>query len=492
MIFLERKGLTLQLNADIIPAQGSSDVPVKYIDDSDTYQGFIPQISVGWVDGNGLPHAVLMNLDTEGNYLIPSDAFKFEGYIYFSVGLVDPNNPRHVEKTIRTQAFSSPAPTGTVILPSEAEWQELVKNYMDSLFEKNYGPDIEEALQNINDAVDTANAASETSSEATKKVYTAFSNLGDYKVENGVIFFKKADGTWNEQGITLAGQSTITDANGNVILDVPMTLPQNLLINSDFQINQRGQTSYQLTNNVALMYTLDMWSVYVEDDDNSITVTVESDGVLIETTGTGKKQFFQTLTNRIQEYISNFTGVASFYVESISGNVAFEKWSFDDSLFEKITDVSQGLNVGYINNKNIGRIQFTFNGVCSLKLKFVDLFEGSIAYPHVVEDNVNALIECQNKIREYELTVVDYSFINNDNLYYVIPNGLGNDVSLVVTMFEVLNQGMTGGQGFVFGEIAVRDKDTLTITAYKQNHGVLNDQVKYPLRIKYIVTKEPL
>lgn len=212
-----------------------------------------------------------------------------------------------------------------------------------------------------------------------------------------------------EQGVSVADTLPI---GAQVMWDDKNPLPDNwqyvdddvsdnrqLLINNDFQINQRGKSSYTLNSSVELNYTLDMWAIYVEDDESSITVTVEKDGVLIETTGTGKKQFFQTLTDKIQEYISNFTGVASFYVESVSGNVAFEKWSYDDSTFEKIKEVTQGVNVGYIKNKNIGRIQFTFDGVCSLKLKYCDLFEGDVAYQHQREHYATVLDRCYDYIQ---------------------------------------------------------------------------------------------
>lgn len=234
--------------------------------------------------------------------------------------------------------------------------------------------------------------------------------------------------TIEEQGVSVADTLPI---GAQVMWDDKNELPDNwqyveddisdnrqLLINNDFQVNQRGKSSYTLNSNVELNYTLDMWAIYVEDDGSSITVTVEKDGVLIETKGTGKKQFFQTLTDKIQEYISNFTGVASFYVESISGNVVFEKWSYDDSNFEKIKEVTQGVNVGYIKNKNIGRIQFTFDGVCSLKLKYCDLFDGDVAYQHQMEDYTIALMRCKSKLKVFRFQPWSYipcNLINKTN-----------------------------------------------------------------------------
>ena len=99
--------------------------------------------------------------------------------------------------------------------------------------------------------------------ESAEDIEFATKNLGDYKVENGVIYFKKADGTYNEQGVSLAGQSTILDGNGNVILSGNITPNDNLLTNSDFIsgiINQKGQTQY-VHSSGARTYGIDCWYV---------------------------------------------------------------------------------------------------------------------------------------------------------------------------------------------------------------------------------------
>lgn len=48
MIKVTRKGLTLTLDAEIIPAQGSADVPVQYINDTDAYKDYIVAPKIGW------------------------------------------------------------------------------------------------------------------------------------------------------------------------------------------------------------------------------------------------------------------------------------------------------------------------------------------------------------------------------------------------------------------------------------------------------------
>ena len=48
MITLTRTGLLLTLSADTIPAQGSSGVPISFVNDPETYTGFTIQPLAGW------------------------------------------------------------------------------------------------------------------------------------------------------------------------------------------------------------------------------------------------------------------------------------------------------------------------------------------------------------------------------------------------------------------------------------------------------------
>lgn len=118
MITITRKGLTLSIDSSVIPAQGSSNVPVKFINDNDEYENFKIQLYIGWYNTYGLLKSTVCIYDN-GIFHIPSEAFAQAGFIYFSIGLVDPLNQSHIEKTLQTQASVSPAPVGTVILPSE-------------------------------------------------------------------------------------------------------------------------------------------------------------------------------------------------------------------------------------------------------------------------------------------------------------------------------------------------------------------------------------
>lgn len=201
MITITRKGLTLSIDASIIPAQGSSNVPVQYIDDKDTYAGFTPQLSVGWITYNGLPKATIMQQDDDSNYLIPAEAFKNSGNIYIAAALINDDNPNHIEYTLRTQAIVTPAPNGTVILPSDDEWQKVVKDYIDELFEKNYGPQFDQIQQDLENLVEEAQNQQDKANQQQTQIDNAINVMGDYEIvseDPTQIRFKKGNGEFGD------------------------------------------------------------------------------------------------------------------------------------------------------------------------------------------------------------------------------------------------------------------------------------------------------
>lgn len=207
MITMTRTGLLLTLSADTIPAQGSSGVPISFVNDPETYTGFTIQPLAGWYK-NGCKQSAVCRY-AEGTITVPAAAFQQNGEIMLAVALIDQSDPNHIEVTQPASAYVIPAPNDPTELPDEDTWQTEVDNLVEQLYNQDYKPLYDKALEDINEAVQAANTASENADLASQNVQTAYENLGDYKVENGVIYFKKADGTWNETGVTLAGQTTV-------------------------------------------------------------------------------------------------------------------------------------------------------------------------------------------------------------------------------------------------------------------------------------------
>ena len=206
---IRRKSLSLIASSMEVPAQGSSDVPVKFVNDTETYVDFLIEPRVGYYV-NGCPKSGICEYDTSSNIIkIPAEAFKNKGILVIAIALIDNSDSNHIEVTKELALEVTPAPNGTVILPATETWQTAVNNLVEQLYNQDYKPLYDQALENIKEAVQTANTASNNADLASQNVQTAYENLGDYKVENGVMYFKKADGTWNETGVTLAGQTTV-------------------------------------------------------------------------------------------------------------------------------------------------------------------------------------------------------------------------------------------------------------------------------------------
>ena len=65
MLTIIRKNLLLTINDNVIPAMGSSDVPVKFINDTETYVGFLIEPRVGSVSYTHLDIIITFNNESE-------------------------------------------------------------------------------------------------------------------------------------------------------------------------------------------------------------------------------------------------------------------------------------------------------------------------------------------------------------------------------------------------------------------------------------------
>ena len=174
--------------------------------------------------------------------------------------------------------------------------------------------------------------------------------------------------------------------------------PQNLLINGDFQINQRGLGEYTSSG-----YTLDMWRCYLISG-NKVS-PISGGGIKIEKVGgtfslrqkvpftendIGKKYTvsFELETDTLIESDLNFgqqTNILNFEV----GKKVYSR---------TFTLQSNDIVNGYVDLiiVNIGEV------VGNINVYYCDLFEGDIAYPHVKEDDAIALMRCRSKLKVFK------------------------------------------------------------------------------------------
>lgn len=194
-IKIKRKEATISSDTIEIPAQGSANIPVVLENDS-SYSNYIKEVHCGYYL-NGVYCKIILPIENE-KYLIPLEAFEFSGPLYLAVALV---NVKEIIKTNQINFEVRAAPNGKVILPTENEWHILVKNYMDSLFENDFGDRFDEIGTNLEELAAEVQTQQEKITSQQTQIDNAIGNMGDYEIvqEDPVqIRFKKGDGTFGE------------------------------------------------------------------------------------------------------------------------------------------------------------------------------------------------------------------------------------------------------------------------------------------------------
>ena len=198
MLTITRKGLLLTLSASVIPSQGSTDVPVSFVNDSDEYASYEIEPRVGYYNRKVYKSVVRQYTSSTKQFTIPAEAFKQDGVIDITIALIDSINSNHIEACVPVRAQVHAAPLGTVVLPDTDTWQTAVKNWLKQLYDNDYKPQFDKALDDINSAVDSANQAIDTANDASQKANEASedaqnalnlsnetNDLINEKVENG-------------------------------------------------------------------------------------------------------------------------------------------------------------------------------------------------------------------------------------------------------------------------------------------------------------------
>ena len=153
-----------------------------------------------------------------------------------------------------------------------------------------------------------------------------------------------------------------------------------MLINGDFKINQRGQTTYY-ANGTSWLYTVDMWRI-----NNHSKLYVNEGYVRFHKVDSDQ----QALLNQVVK--TKGKSITVIKVKEINGTATVR---FGDSTVTKTITQSGIFTIK--NNTPISSvaIDLVTNGHY-IDIEYIDLFEGSIAYKHVEEDDTIALMRCQN------------------------------------------------------------------------------------------------
>lgn len=171
MITITRKGLQLAINDEIIPAQGSSDVPIRFINDNETYQNYLIEPRVGWFK-DGYPKSTLAKYEN-GIIYLPAEVFAQNGKVVIVIALIDPQNSNHIEVTQPVILAIANAPLGDIILPEKETWEQAVTSLVKQLNEQ-IQADVAEAIKKANkaseDATEALNISNQTNQTINEKI----------------------------------------------------------------------------------------------------------------------------------------------------------------------------------------------------------------------------------------------------------------------------------------------------------------------------------
>ena len=161
--------------------------------------------------------------------------------------------------------------------------------------------------------------------------------------------------------------------------------PRQLLVNPDFQVNQRGQTSY-MNNTSTPKYTLDMWQLAYG------TINVLDNGIKIIPYATQaflNQKISDDLTDKQVTLVLKETNGEMHILQGVASKT--------QALSSKSGNVT--LSIGYISETNLYKIGTTYDA--ETFVEYINLFDGDIVYPHVKNKYAYDLMECQRYSKYY-------------------------------------------------------------------------------------------
>lgn len=188
----------------------------------------------------------------------------------------------------------------------------------------------------------------------------------------------------------------------------------NLLINGDFQINQRGKSSYTNATN-EYQYTVDMWCI------TKAIVTKTNSGVTVSPRTTQSGYFLQHIPcNKTTKVL----------VTKVNGKIYTLVYSGSDVNID-FSDGTGGVTFEYKNNRQ--NIVYYVNQGKQINIEYADVFEGNAAYAHVKEDYATTLLRCQQYF--YPVALSFYQLPAHP-LYFV---SIRSDLSVPFTLPTKMN-----------------------------------------------------
>lgn len=191
---LLRNGLKLVVVQGLDDSEGSVNVPVKLVHNSDDqYVNFTEQVHIRYINGGKAFEEILPSKDS--GFYIPGKVFVESGPIQLAVHLINGDVER---VTNELQFVVKKAPNGkTLVDPSEFSWQQLVDQYvnakLDTFADKadmnEFKGDVNANLTNQNSKITTLESRMDTFTKLPEGSTTGDAELQDIRVgANGITY----------------------------------------------------------------------------------------------------------------------------------------------------------------------------------------------------------------------------------------------------------------------------------------------------------------
>lgn len=244
-----------------------------------------------------------------------------------------------------------------------------------------------------------------------------------------------------------------------------MTPPMNLLINGDFKVNQRGKSSYIGGGG---KYGLDGWYQY------QTTLTVTDSGITLTSS--------EEDNNLMQILPINLLNKTLTFVTKIDGVVHSKTFVLTQSVD---TYSNEKFNIkAYSDSSN--RLRFIVNIVNSstINIEYIDLFEGSIAYSHIAEDDAIALMRCMA-----EIEIGEYPVYYDGKTYFMSGFQFKTKKNQNPTV-QIISAKNGNNQNLENLVAVVTNKDGVMLI--RKSSGTMVGTVPDPYIIKALISCEPL
>lgn len=333
----------------------------------------------------------------------------------------------------------------------------------------------------------------------TETLYTQIqADLSEFKTNEQAEFIEWFNSIKDKLGEDLAGnlqlqiddindtKTSLTDANGSPIVTAPMTPPQNLLINGDFKINQRGQALYASTPTSASL-TVDCWRI-----GGQATLTVNDDNIILSATGSGESYVAQHIDKDLTGKKLS-VAVKVRYDKVYTGTVIV---STNETVF--IND-GQYMTVSakYDSNRKGTQLYINIKGGHSYPFEYVDAFEGEIVYPHVEEDDATAMMRCLPYLYKGQLIGVMYGIASTSDYWYagvsVYPFEMASRPTVTYDLINIPNIGTLQPSSIVSKSVTTRYLGgTIRVNTGLTSAIQPTMYPHYPLTLRFTLSCEPL